>query len=564
VTTSRRILAVDNDQAFLAQLNARLSPAGFDVRALKDPARVVPEASHLSPDLVLIDRVLPVLTGAEAIRSMRSFPTTQRIPVAFVVNGATENELLRSFQSGAVDVLRKPLSPAHVPRISTLIDDLKRHPIDPTRPTHLTAVDHLLAFYMRERRTGTLSVNAGTPFEGRARFTQGTLAEAEYGPLRGREALEEMIQIEDGQWRFSTPGSTGNILRALRPSGDANVDTDPDAPTPAPVDVLPTAPAKPEPYVPRILVVDDEPALRKLFASQLTQSGVKCDQAEDGERGYACAREQSYDLIVSDLHMPRLDGWGMLQRLKADARTRETPVVILSAHDDYRETLKVARAGATDYLAKTGRAEDVVSRVMAILSPRLEFLVVLDSGLAVGGIDLQRIGVQWLLRALARNRATGTLHIEDEWGEYHFALDKGEPVAAKAKVNRREVAGTAAVASLVVCRNGEGSFSPGPAPTGPRFGMDMGTLLTRTCEALNQLDAKVVESKLAQGARLQVEPTLYDLFRRVASNRQVNLAKVICEDQLPLAEAVKELGLPAQQVAQGVAELLHRGVVRFA
>jgi CheY-like chemotaxis protein len=313
-----------------------------------------------------------------------------------------------------------------------------------------------------------------------------------------------------------------------------------------------------------VLVVDDEPALRRLFATQLIASGLNADQAEDGEKGFEFARQRDYDLVLSDLHMPKVDGWGLLQKLKADARTREVPVVFLSAHDDYRETLKLARAGATDYLPKTGRAEDVVSRVMAILSPRLEFLVLLDSGLTVGGIDLQRIGVQWVLRTLSRAKASGTLRVEDEWGEYHFAFDKGEPVTAKAKVNRREVVGTAAAASLVVCRHGDGTFTPGPPPSGPRFGMDLETLLSRTCEALNQLDAKVVENKLSLGAKLEVEPTLYELFRRVGSNRLVPLARVICEQKLPLAEAARSLGLPPAQVAQGVAELLHRGVVRFA
>ena len=62
--------------------------------------------------------------------------------------------------------------------------------------------------------------------------------------------------------------------------------------------------------------------------------------------------------------MPRIDGWEMLKLLKADHRTSEVPVVIVSAHDDYRETLRAARAGAYDYLAKTGRSDAYVASAL--------------------------------------------------------------------------------------------------------------------------------------------------------------------------------------------------------
>lgn len=545
----------------MAQLEDKLSAAGFTVKALKDSTRVVPEATAFGPDLVLMDRILPVLTGAETIRGLRAFPKTRNIPVAFALSLGSENEILRSLQAGAVDVLKKPMAPAHVPRIASLVEELTAHPPDPLGPSHLRTTENLLALYRRDKRHGTLHVNAGTPFEGRAKFVEGELVEAEYGPLSGREALEEMVQIEDGIWRFQIAGAPLPSLQPLRPSAEPQVD--PDAPTPLPMRPSVQRP-KSEPYRPRILVVDDAPPLRRLFSTQLEKVGVKTDQAEDGEVAHRKACAQPFDLILSDLHMPKVDGWGLLQRLKADQRTREVPVVFLSAHDDYRETLKMARAGAHDYLAKTGRAEDVISRVMAILAPRLEFQVVIESGLAVGGIQLAQLGPQWLLRALARSKVTGTLHLTEEWGEYHLAVENGEPVVAKARSASREVTGMAAVASLIVSRNAEGNFNPGPAPTGPRFGQPMEMLLDRACEILNQLDANVVGARIAQGAPVELDPMLYDLFRQVATDRQVRLARALCEEKVPFAQLGASLGLSPEQVVEGITELLHRGVLRFA
>ena len=62
---------------------------------------------------------------------------------------------------------------------------------------------------------------------------------------------------------------------------------------------------------------------------------------------YATESSQ-FDLVVTDLNMPRMDGWGMLRLLRDDFRTRELPVAFLSCHDDYRESLKaLGHAGPT-------------------------------------------------------------------------------------------------------------------------------------------------------------------------------------------------------------------------
>jgi DNA-binding response OmpR family regulator len=563
LSTPIRILAIDSDPAFLAQLEAKLTSAGFAVRCLRDPMRLVPEATAFQPALVLLDRVLPLLTGAECIRALRAFPATRTIPAAFVISNGSENEVLRSIHSGAVDVIRKPLLPSHVPRIASLCQELARRPLDLARPPHALAADALLSLYRREKRNGTLQVNSGTPFEGRARFVNGEFSEADFGPLGGRDALEEMLQVEDGAWRFLPPGVPVPSVQPLPATAGPDPDVDHDAPTPVPFARSPEA-AQREPYRPKLLLVDDDPTLRHLFKSQLTQGGLEVEVAEDGVRALEIATSRPFDCVISDLNMPRMDGWGLLEKLKLDQRTREVPVIILSAQDDYREMLRIARAGAHDYLAKTGYANEVISRVMSLLSPRLNFEVVIESGLPVGGIQLSQIGPQWLLRSLARNEATGTLHLNEEWGEYLLAVDKGKPVMAKACSGKREVTGMPAVAALAVSRNAEGAFNPGPAPTGTRFGFSMEELLSRTCRALNALDANVVEEKLRTGAPLEVDAALYELYRRLAPDAAVRLARAVCEDRRPFGELSKSLELAPKQVTQGVLELLHRGIIRFA
>jgi len=95
---------------------------------------------------------------------------------------------------------------------------------------------------------------------------------------------------------------------------------------------LPSAPeAAPDALAGRALVVDDSRAIREALTSMLAREGWIVDVAEDGARAWTLAQQLPYDLIVTDLEMPRLGGWELIGRLRGEARTRATPVVIVSS-----------------------------------------------------------------------------------------------------------------------------------------------------------------------------------------------------------------------------------------
>src|SRR5690606_23868503 len=112
-----------------------------------------------------------------------------------------------------------------------------------------------------------------------------------------------------------------------------------------------------------ILLVDDDDALCAMFSILFRKHGFEVTTASDGFAGYEAARDGSFDLVVADLNMPRMDGWGMLRLLRDDHRTRETPVAFLSCHDDYRESLKALNAGAQAYFSKSTRLDALAAQV---------------------------------------------------------------------------------------------------------------------------------------------------------------------------------------------------------
>jgi len=546
VATARRLLLVDDDPLLLGVATDLLRSAGFEVRATREPTRAVPEARAFNPDLILLDRVMPVLNGPEVVRSLRAFPDTAGVPVAFLTADRSERQLVRAMLGGAVDVIFKPFGEEQTRWIHQLLDDLTdRTPVHQQGMPEELALVNLLGTYGRAKRTGSLRVNPGTPFEGRATFRNGALVGAEFGPLQGHDALREMLGSEDGQWRF-----------------DAGAEPAP-RPQQAPAEVPTMPPATSELFRPRILVVDDDPELRRLFKMQLVKAGLEVVLAEDGMNGVELSTRSLYDLVIADLNMPRLDGWGMLKILKADHRTREVPVVFLSAHDDYRETLRAARSGAADYLPKLGRSDSVVQRVFALLQPRLELLGQLQSQ-RNAPLNANQLGIQWTMRVLARLKATGVLTLRDDWATYTLRIREGNPVDARALWPKREATGVSAVAALIVSRNSEGDFTFEDIPGDEaRINVGMETLIQRTCETLNQLEARVTASKLNTTGHFEIDGILYDLYRQVAPDQGLRLAKAVCEEKLRPAELPLRLNLKPEEVQEGLKELLRRGVIRF-
>jgi len=115
----------------------------------------------------------------------------------------------------------------------------------------------------------------------------------------------------------------------------------------------------------RILFVEDYEPLRKSVAKGLRETGFAVDVAKDGEEGLWMARNNTYDVIILDLMLPRLDGIGVLKALRKDKRP--VHVLILTARNDVPDRVEGLDAGADDYLCKPFAFEELLARVRALV-----------------------------------------------------------------------------------------------------------------------------------------------------------------------------------------------------
>lgn len=112
-----------------------------------------------------------------------------------------------------------------------------------------------------------------------------------------------------------------------------------------------------------ILVVEDTPASLELLSQLLSQAGYTVRSALEGRMALRSAQASPPDLILLDVRMPGIDGYEVCRRLKADARTRDIPVIFLSALREAGDKLKGFELGAVDYIAKPYQPEEVLARV---------------------------------------------------------------------------------------------------------------------------------------------------------------------------------------------------------
>lgn len=115
----------------------------------------------------------------------------------------------------------------------------------------------------------------------------------------------------------------------------------------------------------RILVVEDDPDLRRQLSDALTQAGYAVDLAADGEDGHFLGDTEPYDAIILDLGLPKLDGVTVLERWRSDGHV--FPVLILTARDRWSEKVAGFDAGADDYLTKPFFTEELLARLRALL-----------------------------------------------------------------------------------------------------------------------------------------------------------------------------------------------------
>jgi two-component system, OmpR family, response regulator len=115
----------------------------------------------------------------------------------------------------------------------------------------------------------------------------------------------------------------------------------------------------------RVLVVEDEPSLAKQLTAALQRAGYAVDHAADGERADLLGHDESYDAVILDLGLPKVDGLTLLRRWREAGQAM--PVLVLTARGSWHEKVQGIDGGADDYMTKPFRMEELLARLRALI-----------------------------------------------------------------------------------------------------------------------------------------------------------------------------------------------------
>ncbi|MCU0699382.1 MAG: response regulator [Myxococcaceae bacterium] len=575
-----RILIVDADQDAAQRMGLALDGAGFQVAwCTFSPQDFQAMSKDFGPSLLFVHADL----GSAQLTTLLArvdAAGAATVPVVLLCRDLGDEAFVRAMKTGVVEMLQEPFNARlHASRLRLVLAELPdRSGVVRGRggPGELSA---LLQHVMRTRRTGGLAVGAND--EGRAYFVRGVLKSARFQSQSMQGALAAMSRLTV-PWTF-TEGAEGNAgvidFEGDESSGDPYMMTyrDNAAPTRTVTAELPIVQALPEPAPAPIaaaappvdaeaaktpvLFVDDDPAVVTMLASYFTKKGYPVKTAGDGVEALALLAAQRFEVVVADLNMPRLDGWGLLRLIREDVRTAEVPVALFSAQDDYRESLRLVHAGAQAYFPKTLRLTALEAQVKELVEPRRRFLRNLppEGGLSFG---FGALGPQWVLKALDTTRFSGQLDARDAWGQWRAWFEGGRLAQMTAKMGASTLSGDRALCTFLMSRQSEGTLSrEGRAPEEGFARHSTDGTLARLVPWLNDEQKRTREDQLSRAKALVPDDELYRLYLTVGPPAWLPIARLLCEQRLAPVDVINRLQVTPMEVAAVVKDLLRRGVV---
>jgi two-component system chemotaxis response regulator CheY len=115
-----------------------------------------------------------------------------------------------------------------------------------------------------------------------------------------------------------------------------------------------------------ILTIDDSRTMRDMLMHALSNAGYRVVQAVDGVHGLEVLDAEAPDVIITDINMPRMDGFGVIESVRKDARHRATPILVLTTESDATKKDRARAAGATGWIVKPFSPEKLVNAIRRV------------------------------------------------------------------------------------------------------------------------------------------------------------------------------------------------------
>jgi DNA-binding response OmpR family regulator len=374
------------------------------------------------PDVAVIDADRK---GArELVELFVRDPLVEPIPIV-VVGDFASPELATTFIGlGATRVLPKPVSPDVLRRTVIELRDHGSPTVHSREPLGELNVSQLVDRLAIELRRGLVEAVDPAARSSTVGFGEGTdVMSAVWGTVA---RLRELVTVKsDGNVRFEQTGPEGAV--PLAPWSDhRRIGERGGRDNRAGEGV--TLQGR------RVVVADDDPAVVWFLSGILKAVGAEVFEAHDGERAFELTASLWPDLVVSDVLMPKLDGFSLCHEIKRDVAVRDVPVILLSWKEDLLQRVRELGGDADGYLRKEAAASTVVERLREVLRARARVEQRVASGGEVRG-RLDGLTPRLVLELACRSQRDSRISIRDSSYLYEIQVRAGAPRTAIRSAN---------------------------------------------------------------------------------------------------------------------------------
>ena len=360
------ILVVDDDPVIVRIYAARLGSEGHTVTTAGTAALALAAASAATPDLVLLDLMLPDRPGVEVLRELRARPATAKVPVVVLSNAYLEEDMAAARAAGATALAAKatcgPKQVGELVRrhlalgLAALMPPAAALPLPvnvrlpdlaapPTSSGDEQAGQRIVTSVLAEVRLELPGLRKATPTvrcETLARLHRRLHQVLGAATVAGRSAGADLAAA--GAALVKALGDFPDRLGLSSLTTLAHACDVIERAMGAVADV-PVAKA-------RALIVDDDAVARATMRHALAKIALPNDEADSGEKALERLRTTAYAIVLSDVNMARMSGYSLISRLRELPIHRQTPVILVTGLADFGQGFQPSARGAADCIAK--------------------------------------------------------------------------------------------------------------------------------------------------------------------------------------------------------------------
>lgn len=404
-------------EALAEALSTGAGTAPIEAERSDDAERALELGRMVGPDVAVIDGDHPGSRGL--ITAMLSDPLIEPLPV--VVVGSFDNpESTRSFVDlGADRVLAKPCSPDTLRRTVEELRERATRPRGVREPLGELTVQALSERIAREFERGLVdALESGSP---KARVPLGDGHDVLAAVWGAVARVRELVTLRSsGGLRFEASGPEGAV--PVAPWGASERRAGERGARSAREGTGVSLQGR------RLVVADDDPAVVWFMSGLLKAVGVEVLEAHDGKRALEQTFDAWPDVVVSDVLMPKLDGFSLCHEIKRDVVVRDTPVILLSWKEDLLQRVRELGGSADGYLRKEAAASAVVERVREVLRARARVEERIQTGGEVRG-RLDGITPRLVLALACREERDVRVSVRDAAFLFEAQVRRGQLVS---------------------------------------------------------------------------------------------------------------------------------------